>query len=72
MHWRNIISSKYTSSIKHVNEKMSLITPNLFLFAGFLNPHSDPYSRSIANHGLMDQIAGKREKLFFLGMYARR
>ena len=27
------------------------------LIAGFLNPHSDPYSRSISNHGLMDQIA---------------
>lgn len=22
-----------------------------------MNPHNDPYSRSIANHGLMDQIA---------------
>lgn len=30
-----------------------------FYFAGFLNPHNDPYSRSISNHGLMDQIAGE-------------
>ena len=31
----------------------------VIVFSGFLNPYSDPYSRSISNHGLMDQIAGK-------------
>lgn len=28
-----------------------------FLLAGFLNANTDPYSRSPANYGLMDQIA---------------
>lgn len=27
------------------------------IFAGFLNANTDPYSRSPANYGLMDQIA---------------
>lgn len=29
----------------------------IFLFLGFLNANTDPYSRSPANYGLMDQIA---------------
>lgn len=47
-----------------VSKKLSIIVFlewqfRLISVSGFLNPHSDPYSRSISNHGLMDQIAGK-------------
>lgn len=39
-------------------------------FAGFLNANTDPYSRSPANYGLMDQIAALhwiQENIAFFG-----
>lgn len=48
----------YDGSVLAAVGKVVVVTLNYRLgVLGFLNPHSDPYSRSISNHGLMDQIA---------------
>lgn len=38
-------------------EFLNAIKENDFFIPGFLNANTDPYSRSPANYGLMDQIA---------------
>lgn len=54
---------KWITSLWYHHIWSHLVILNLVCISGFLNPHSDPYSRSISNHGLMDQIAGE-QKLF--------